>query len=126
MEKSNLLSEHREVWDQSARKILSSLGITANYAGFAYAAYAIALAMQEPRRLQYVTKSLYPEVARQYGTTTACVERCIRTVCRVSWERNPDLLGEIAHYPLPEKPANSVFLAILTTYLSDEETHKRA
>ena len=118
MEESNLLSENREVWDQRVQKILSALGVTANYAGFAYAAYAITLAMQDPRRLQYVTKSLYPEVAKQYGTTTACVERCIRTVCRVSWERNPGLLGEIAHYPLPGKPANSVFLAILATYLS--------
>ena len=103
---------------QSARILLSRLGITVNYTGFAYTAYAVALSVRDPRRLQLVTKWLYPDVAAHYGTTAMCVERNIRTVSGLSWERNPALLSEIAKCTLSGKPGNATFLAILAAYLS--------
>lgn len=104
-----------------ASLVLSELGLTINYAGFNYAAYAVSLCMQEPERLLLVTKWLYPDVARRYHTSPECVERNIRTICKLSWERNPGFVCEMAKHPLTEKPSNTQLIAILTTYLSDED-----
>ena len=62
--------------------LLYHLGITANYTGFRYIAYAVALCVTQPERLQLVTKRVYPEVAKQYGTNWKAVERNIRAVNR--------------------------------------------
>ena len=48
--------------------LLYHLGVTANYTGFFHTAYAVSLCAEQPDRLLLVTKWLYPEVAKQYGT----------------------------------------------------------
>ncbi len=95
-----------------AYDLLHRLGATANYKGFSYAAYAMALCAQRPELLLLVTKDLYPEVAKQYRTTWKAVERNIRTLVAMIWTRNPDLLGQIAGGPLEERPRSAEFLAI--------------
>lgn len=105
---------------QKIQKTLVSLGITANYTGFNYMTSAVSLALKEPVRLQYVTKLIYPDVAGEYGTGAGCVERSIRTVSRLSWERNPTLLCRMAGYPLKKRPSNSALLAIVTIWLSSD------
>ena len=64
--------------------LLFQLGVTANYTGFFHASYAIYLAIQQPDRLLLVTKLLYPEVAKRYGTTWWCVEQQPSALERVS------------------------------------------
>lgn len=86
-----------------AYDLLRRLGGTANYKGFSYAAYAMALCAERPERLLLVTKNLYPEVAKQYRTTWRAVERDIRTLITMIWTRNSDLLGLIAGGPLEER-----------------------
>ena len=46
--------------------------------GFQYLRSALERTLADPALLQGVTKSLYRDVAREYGTTPACVERSIR------------------------------------------------
>lgn len=101
----------RRVYD-----LLGALGVTANYSGFFYAAYAVLLSLEDQGRLLLVTKRLYPEVAEHYKTTASCVERNIRTVASHAWERNATLLQQVAQDRLWEKPTASEFIAILTTY----------
>ena len=62
--------------------LLYSLGVTANYKGFLHTTYAVSLCMERQDRLLLVTKWLYPDVARRYGTNWKAVERNIRTVSR--------------------------------------------
>lgn len=93
---------------------LHQLGVTGNYKGCRYTAYAVALCAEEPDLLLLVTKNLYPEVARQYSTTWQAVERDIRTVIGVAWKRNPVLLGEMAGICLWSKPCSAQFLAIVS------------
>lgn len=93
--------------------LLHQLGITSNYTGFFHAAYAVSLAVQQPERLLLVTKWLYPEVAKRYGTTSGCVERNIRTVVRVAWASNRPLLEALARRQLDSRPTASQFLSIL-------------
>lgn len=97
--------------------LLCRLGATANYTGFFHAAYAVSLCVEQPDRLLLVTKWLYPEVAKQYGTTWKAVERNIRTVNSVIWRENRSLLEQLARRPLVRKPCTAQMLAILSTSL---------
>ena len=100
----------RKIYDQ-----LCHLGVTANYTGFFHAAYAIYLVVDNPRRLLRVTKNLYPEVAKHYYTSAACVERNIRTIVELAWKNNRQLLKQMAMYNVSSKPTPSQFIAILAS-----------
>lgn len=95
-------------------ELLYRLGATANYTGFFYAAYAVELALGDPQRLSLATKWLYPDVAKYYHTTWKAVERNIRTVIAIVWDKNRVLLEQLACGPLDEKPKTAQFLAILS------------
>lgn len=97
--------------------LLYRLGVTANYTGFFHTAYAVSLCTARPDRLLLVTKWLYPEVAKQYGTNWKAVERNIRTVNDIIWRESRPLLEELAHRHLKQKPRNAQLLAILAASL---------
>ena len=99
--------------------LLYRLGISANYIGFFQTARAVQLCREEPERLLLVTKAVYPDVARLYGTSCGAVERNIRTACDIAWKNNRLLLERLAHKPFPQKPYNAQFLAILLYNLAD-------
>ena len=87
------------------QKLVRSLGIGGNYQGYRYLLYA---------------KLLYPEIAHTYQTSASSVERNLRTVVSVCWERgNRPLLESISLCPLSSKPTIGEFLDILTEYLKD-------
>ena len=81
-----------KIYSEDAYHLLHRLGATANYTGFSYLVRALQLCAEEPERLLLVTKWLYPDVAKQYGTNWKAVERNIRTVGRVIWNSNRPLL----------------------------------
>lgn len=96
--------------------LLFTLGVHGDYTGFFYAAYAVYLSARQPERLLLVTKWLYPEVAKHYGTTWHCVERDIRTVIDVVWRKNRSCLESLAGRPLFQKPQAKQFLSILSSH----------
>lgn len=98
-------------------ELLHRLGITAKYDGYFYTAYAVSLVEKQPDRLLLVTKWLYPDIARQYNTTWQCVERNIRTVITLAWERNPKKLVTLAGYSMERKPSAGQFVGILMHHL---------
>ena len=93
--------------------LLYRLGISANYNGFLQTAYAVELCRMEPERLQLVTKMVYPEAAKLCKASCSAVERNIRTAGEIAWKNNRCLLEQLACKPLPKKPHNTQFLAIL-------------
>lgn len=97
--------------------MLCRLGATANYRGFSYTAYAVLLCVQQQDRLLLVTKWLYPDVAKRYGTNWKAVERNIRTVITVVWEQNRAMLEGLARRPLLQRPCAAQFLSILSNSL---------
>ncbi len=97
--------------------LLYRLGVTANYTGFFHTAYALSLCVEQPERLLLVTKWLYPEVAKRYGTNWKAVERNIRTVSDIIWREGRSLLEELARRPLSQKPRTTQLLAILAASL---------
>ncbi|MFR2334140.1 MAG: sporulation initiation factor Spo0A C-terminal domain-containing protein [Flavonifractor plautii] len=102
-----------KIYSEDAYHLLHRLGATANYTGFSYLVRALQLCAEEPERLLLVTKWLYPDVAKQYGTNWKAVERNIRTVGRVIWNSNRPLLEDLAHRELSQKPCTAQLLAIL-------------
>ncbi|MCI8293899.1 MAG: sporulation protein [Hespellia sp.] len=97
--------------------LLYQLGITANYIGFFHTAYAVLLCAEQPEQSLMMTKWLYPEVAKQYGTNWKAVERNIRRVNEIIWNESRPLLEELAHKHLAQKPRNAQLLSILAASL---------
>ena len=98
--------------------LLRWLGATADNTMFFYTAYAIHLAVRQPQKLTYITKWLYPEVARHYRTTWQAVERGIRYEICTIWEANSQMLSALAGTPLKERPVPKQFIGILMVWLT--------
>lgn len=94
----------------SACGLLRRLGVPETYKGFRYAAALCALSQD---RLLLVTKRLYPDIAKRFDTSWSCVERDLRTVINVAWNRNPFLLAKLARCTLGTKPPCAQFIAAL-------------
>lgn len=98
--------------------LIRSLGIGATYRGYAYLIYGTRLCLSDENYLLFVSKYLYPDIARHYNTTSYSVERNICTVIKVCWEHgNKSLLEKIALRPLHLKPTSSEFFDIITAHL---------
>lgn len=99
-------------------RLIRSLGIGATYRGYRYLSYGVYLCLQDENYLLSVSKLLYPQIARTFSTTSSSVERDIRTVIKVCWERgNQEYLKKLALYPLENRPAASEFIDILVAHL---------
>ena len=94
--------------------LLYSLGVTANYKGFYYTAYAVCLCAQEPQKLMSVMKSVYPDVADYFGTNVRAVERLIRRTLQYVWEINPQRISKLFGREIDNRPKPVHFLAALT------------
>ena len=102
-------------------EILHTLGIPAHIKGFAYLRCAIGMVIDDPDMINYVTKSLYPSVAKQFGTATSRVERAIRHAIEVAWDRGDvETLNRYFGYTISRqrgKPTNSEFIAMISDKL---------
>ena len=98
--------------------LLYRLGAAATHTGFFHTAYAVRLAAEQPERLLLVTKWLYPDVAKHYGTNWRAVERNIRTTIQEIWKRCPETLSDMAGYPMTQAPRPAEFISILARHIS--------
>lgn len=107
--------------EQKIEYLVRSLGIGATYRGYRYLNYGIQLCLKDEDYLLSVSKLLYPQIAEHYCTTRYSVERDIRTVIKVCWDRgDKTLLQKIALRPLPAKPPSGEFFDILTAHLKQQ------
>lgn len=95
--------------------LLYQLGVTAHYIGFFHVAYAVRLCVEQPERLLFITKWIYPDVAKRYNTNWRAVARDIKTVGCVIWKQNRDLLEQLSRRQLTQRPGNAQLLAILAS-----------
>lgn len=104
--------------EQCIRAIFRSLGVGRSYQGYEYVVYGLQLVLEDETRLKYITKSLYPDIAKKYHTSWGCVERNIRTVVDVVWrEENEACLLEICGGRKIEKPKNGCFFELMSEYV---------
>lgn len=101
--------------------ILLEIGIPAHIKGYQYIREGIIMAFYDRNMLHYITKFLYPAIAKKYKTTSSSVERTIRHAIEVAWRRgNLETLEEVFGNTVCAgrgKPTNSEFMALLTDKL---------
>lgn len=64
--------------------IIRDIGIPANIKGYQYIREGIIMAVNDVNMLNYITKLLYPSIAKKYKTTSSSVERAIRHAIEVA------------------------------------------
>lgn len=99
------------------QNILRPFGITKCYKGFHLVCFSIQLAVNDDFRLGAVTKEIYMVTASHFNCNWKAVERNIRTVVIKAWNVNPDLLSQMAGYPLDGTPSASEFIEIVSSYI---------
>ncbi|MBQ3037777.1 MAG: sporulation transcription factor Spo0A [Clostridia bacterium] len=96
---------------------IHELGVPAHIKGYQYIRTAIMMVVDNMELLNYITKQLYPAIAKKYGTTSSRVERAIRHSIEVAWNRGrPETMDEIFGYTIDNgkgKPTNSEFIAMV-------------
>lgn len=97
--------------------VIHELGVPAHIKGYQYIRTAIMMVVDNMDLLNYITKQLYPEIAKKYSTTSSRVERAIRHSIEVAWSRGKaKTLDEIFGYTIDcgkGKPTNSEFIAMV-------------
>ena len=109
-----------EVTEAEIQDLLLDIGLSPSVTGFQFITYAEQLILMDEKYLHHVTKLLYIDIAKQFQTTPAAVERNIRHSITSAWlhgslkEINKLFRNSIN----PEKgvPTNSQFLARLYFY----------
>lgn len=102
---------------RSIDELLQKMGIGARYRGYWYSLEAIRMAMENPERLLSTKKQIYEPIAEQYHTSWENVERSIRTIIKVYWNRgNHAILEAIAGRELEYKPTVCEFIDIVSVY----------
>ena len=101
---------------------LLKLGVPPHLKGYSYIVYALELVLIDPNLLQHITKGLYIDVAKKYGTTPSRVERAIRHAITTTFQYgNKEFINSIFQNCLrPDRnaPTNTMFLARLYYYLT--------
>ena len=109
-------------------KLLHNLGVPSHIKGYQYIREGVQLIYENPDITNAITKELYPELARKFGTTASRVERAIRHAIEVSWNRgNWNLMEEIFGCSVDidkAKPTNSEFIVTIADKLR-LETHQK-
>jgi len=102
--------------------IIHEIGVPAHIKGYQYLREAIILTINDMDIINAVTKVLYPEVAKKFGTTPSRVERAIRHAIEVAWDRGDiETLQKFFGYTVSNikgKPTNSEFIAMIADCLS--------
>ncbi|WP_250278050.1 sporulation transcription factor Spo0A [[Clostridium] colinum] len=101
--------------------ILHEIGVPAHIRGYHYMREAIIMAIGDIDVLNYITKELYPSIAKKCNTTPSRVERAIRHAIEVAWSRGRiDAIDSLFGYTINNhkgKPTNSEFIALIADRL---------
>ena len=110
--------------------VLHEVGVPAHIKGYLYLREAIDMIYHEIELLGSITKTLYPDVAKKYKTTSSRVERAIRHAIEVAWSRgNVDAISKIFGFTVnvnKSKPTNSEFIAMIADRLRLQHKNKSA
>ena len=113
--------------DDRVSNIFLGLGIPAHIKGYQFLREAVRLVVEDPDRINRITKELYPMIARRFGTSASKVERAIRHAIEVAWSRGRvESLNRAfgCRVAIPEdKPTNGEFIALIADKLGMEKQH---
>ena len=117
-----------ETLERTVTSIIHEIGVPAHIKGYQYLREAIMIAVEDIEVINAVTKILYPEVAKRFGTTASRVERAIRHAIEVAWDRGDlETLQKYFGYTVSNakgKPTNSEFIAMIADRLQLQRKQK--
>ena len=103
--------------EEQVTNLLHEIGVPANIRGYRCLRTAILITVDNLDLLQFVTKELYPSIARALNTTPSSVERAIRHAIGLVWDHgNIQALDRLFGYSVEtrkKKPSNSEFIALI-------------
>ena len=127
-EEPGRLSGESQNLESTVTSIIHEIGVPAHIKGYQYLREAIIIAVGDMDVINAVTKILYPEVAKRFGTTASRVERAIRHAIEVAWDRGDlETLQKYFGYTVSNakgKPTNSEFIAMIADKLQLERKQK--
>lgn len=101
--------------EQEIRRLLLELGAPDHLAGHPYVIRAILLVVSDRLYINNITFGLYPQLAVEFDTTPARVERAIRHLIEVTWSRGDlEVLDKYFGNTISAskgKPTNGEFIA---------------
>lgn len=122
LQQSNMTLEQKQflfdsTLENDITKMIREIGIPAHIKGYQYIREGIMMSVKDPEILNYITKFLYPTIAKKYHTTTSSVERAIRHAIEVAWNRGKmEAMEDLFGYSVNSgkgKPTNSEFIALI-------------
>ncbi len=116
----------RKNLESSITEIIHEIGVPAHIKGYMYLREAITMVYNDIELLGSITKVLYPDIAKEFNTTSSRVERAIRHAIEVAWNRgNVDSIANLFGYTVSAsktKPTNSEFIAMVADRLRLENS----
>ena len=131
--KSNSIINKENVDDsnieQEITTILHEVGIPAHIKGYLFLREAILRVYKKQDYLGQITKSLYPDIASKFSSSSSRVERAIRHAIEVAWNRgNVECIDNIFGYTISAdkaKPTYSEFIAMIADKLQMEHKYNK-
>lgn len=126
---SDLEKKHPELKGETLKKdvekvitdILDELGGLHSLYGYKYTKQAIMLILEEPERMYFMTKEVYPMIAEKYNTSASKVERAIRYfITRIFSLGNMEKIQKYFSYTYSSKrgmTTNSEFIAAIKDFI---------
>jgi len=109
--------------EQEVRKILLELGAPDHLVGHPYVIRGILLVVGDQLYINHITFGLYPQLAVEFETTPARVERAIRHLIEVTWSRGDlEVLNKYFGNTISAsrgKPTNGEFIARIANVIRD-------
>ena len=114
---SQILEKQQSDLEDEISQQLRRLCIPGHLKGHRYLIIAIGQVAKDSRRLEYITKELYPDIANMLGATSSKVERAMRTAIKRCWEKGGrQALDQMAGFHLHRRPTNSEFIDLIASY----------
>ena len=125
-----LLINHPNSLAAKVSQLLRTLKVPVYISGYRYLESAIIMVLNDRSVLSYITKELYPDLAKMYRTSSMKVARAIRYAIEISWQRaSPDIINDIfgnAYSAGSRRPHNAYYIAAVAEYICIEKNSSKS
>ena len=108
--------------ESAVTNLLHEMGVPAHIKGFQYLRAGILFTIRGTGSVAGITKVLYPEIAKRFSATPACVERAMRHAIEIAWNRGDfEMQQKIFRGTISGakgKPTNGEFIALLAEHIA--------
>jgi two-component system response regulator (stage 0 sporulation protein A) len=112
--------------DSRVMALLHRIGMPIHFKGYRYTKDAILRVVRDFSLLTAVTRTLYPVIADEFGTTGHGVEAAIRHAVKKTWKNGNTaalkiIFGINGDRALPQVPGNAAFIAKMAEFLRAQD-----